>query len=98
MQEWMSSTPKHVSLYSAFGWEPPNFCHASLLVDKNKQKLSKRLESVNIAELRNNGIFPEALNNYVALLGWSHQRENDVMNMQELVSEVYTVYFFGTIN
>jgi glutamyl-tRNA synthetase len=86
----MNSTPKHISIYEAFGWEPPQFGHVSLLVDENSQKLSKRTESTNISELQGMGVFPEALNNFVALLGWSHKNESDVMSMQDLVSNVST--------
>jgi len=86
----MSSTPKHISIYNAFGWESPKFGHVSLLVDQNRQKLSKRFEAMNIAELRDRGVFPEALNNFVALLGWSHSMGNDVMNMQKLIENVIT--------
>lgn len=84
--EWMSSTPKHVALYQAFGWSPPRFAHVGLLVDKDRQKLSKRLESMSMKELRDaNGVFPETLTNFVALLGWSHNIRSDVLSMQDLI-------------
>ncbi|TVY43241.1 Glutamate--tRNA ligase, mitochondrial [Lachnellula occidentalis] len=84
--EWMSSTPKHLAMYQAFGWEPPKFAHVSLLVDKTGAKLSKRTGSVELAEWRDKeGIFPEVLNNFVSLLGWSHSEKHDVMNMEELI-------------
>ncbi|TVY21786.1 Mitochondrial glutamate--tRNA ligase [Lachnellula arida] len=84
--EWMSSTPKHLAMYEAFGWEPPKFAHVSLLVDSTHAKLSKRTGSVELAEWRDKeGVFPEVLNNFVSLLGWSHGQKNDVMNMEELI-------------
>jgi glutamyl-tRNA synthetase len=84
----MSSTPKHLALYHAFGWTPPYFAHVGLLLDKDGQKLSKRLKSTNIAELRDSGIFPETLTNFIALLGWSHHRKTDVMDLGDLIREV----------
>ena len=85
----MSSTPKHVALYQAFGWSPPRFAHVGLLVDKDRQKLSKRLESMSMKELRDaKGIFPETLTNFVALLGWSHNIRSDVLSMQDLIENV----------
>ena len=84
----MSSTPKHVAMYNAFGWEPPKFAHIALLVDKDRQKLSKRMGHTNIRELMEEGIFPEALTNFVALLGWSHSQKSDVMSLEDLVQNV----------
>ncbi len=82
--EWMSSTPLHVALYNALDWQPPLFSHVPLLVDQNRQKLSKRNFDSDVASFRNAGIFPEVLTNFAALLGWSHQQKNDVMNLKEL--------------
>lgn len=82
--EWMASTPLHVALYEAFGWTPPAFGHVPLLVDHNRQKLSKRNLDMDIASYRNAGYFPEALTNFGALLGWSHQQKSDVFNLKEL--------------
>lgn len=84
----MSSTPKHLAMYQAFGWSPPQFAHVGLLVDAKKQKLSKRTGSIDIASYRNNGVFPETLTNFVALLGWSHYEKSDVMSLEELVQKV----------
>ncbi|KAH0602597.1 uncharacterized protein H6S33_008678 [Morchella sextelata] len=86
--EWMPSTPKHAHLYRAFGWQPPRFVHVGLLMGKDKQKLSKRNGSVMVSEFRERGYSPEALVNFVALLGWSHggAGRSDVMTMEQLVS------------
>jgi glutamyl-tRNA synthetase len=86
----MSSTPKHLAMYEAFGWQPPTFAHVGLLLDQKKQKLSKRNGAANLAEWRSKGIFPEAMVNFVALLGWSHNDRRDVMNMEELIRNVGT--------
>ena len=82
--EWMSSTPLHVAMYQALGWSPPLYAHVPLLVDYNRQKLSKRNFDSDVASFRTSGIFPEALVNFAVLLGWSHQQKNDVMNLVEL--------------
>lgn len=73
MKEWLISTPKHLALYMAFGWEPPTFAHLGLLVDVDNSKLSKRNASVNISTYTNDGIFPMALNMWLANLGSSTQ-------------------------
>ncbi|KAI9816852.1 MAG: Glutamate--tRNA ligase mitochondrial [Pycnora praestabilis] len=86
--EWISSTPKHLIMYEAFGWQPPIFAHVGLLQDKKGQKLSKRNFDLDISAFRQDlNIFPEALTNFVALLGWSHDDKNDIMNMQELIEK-----------
>jgi glutamyl-tRNA synthetase len=82
--EWMSSTPLHVALYQAMGWESPVYAHVPLLVDKNGQKLSKRYGNSDVSSFKELGIFSESLTNFAALLGWSHQRKDDVMNLAEL--------------
>jgi glutamyl-tRNA synthetase len=82
--EWMSSTPLHVAMYAAMDWTPPAYAHVPLLVDQNKQKLSKRNFDIDIASFRDKWILPEALINFAALLGWSHQQKNDVMSMGKL--------------
>jgi len=86
--EWMPSTPKHLALYNAFGWTPPAFAHVGLLVNEDGHKLSKRDIATDISYYRNIGILPEALVNFVALLGWSHDQRSDFMQMQNLVDQV----------
>ena len=83
--EWMSSTPLHIALYNAFDWTPPQYAHVPLLVDANRQKLSKRNFDSDISSFRDKqGIYPAALINFSALLGWSHQQKSDVMDLSEL--------------
>ncbi|KAI4134379.1 MAG: hypothetical protein LQ347_001580 [Umbilicaria vellea] len=84
-QEWMPSTPKHLAMYHAFGWEPPAFAHVGLLQDDTRQKLSKRKGDLDVATFAQDGIFPEALTNYVALLGWSHALGDDFLPLQQLI-------------
>ena len=83
--EWMPSTPKHIAMYSAFGWEPPAFAHVGLLVDENGNKLSKRNFDTDITAFKDMEIFPEALSNFAALLGWSHKEKSDVMTLGDLI-------------
>ena len=84
----MPSTPKHLIMYEAFGWQPPAFAHVGLLQDGNRQKLSKRNLDIDIGSFKDKGIFPEALVNYVALLGWSHEEGSDFMTLNQLVNNV----------
>lgn len=87
--EWLISTPKHVDLYNAFGWEPPKFAHLGLLVDLKRQKLSKRDQSTNMSYYQDGLVLPDALLNFSALLGWRGQGpQGDVMNLQEMVDNV----------
>lgn len=88
--EWMASTPKHVHLYNCFGWEPPMFVHVGLLQDEKKHKLSKRSGDVFVGEYKDKGYLPEALVNFVALMGWSHSQRSDVMSLEKLV-EIFDI-------
>ncbi|KAH8801556.1 hypothetical protein F5884DRAFT_824644 [Xylogone sp. PMI_703] len=93
--EWMPSTPKHLAMYDAFGWTAPQFAHVGLLVNHKNQKLSKRDGSIDISSYREQGIFPEVLTNFVALLGWSHSEKTDVMDLQELIEKATMKYTRG---
>ncbi|ESZ94556.1 hypothetical protein SBOR_5046 [Sclerotinia borealis F-4128] len=93
--EWIPSTHMHVAMYKAFGWEPPTFAHVGLLLDKDRKKLSKRDGAIDIATYRDAGYFPEAITNFVALLGWSHDRTYDIMSMQELIDNASMKYTRG---
>ncbi len=84
-EEWLPSTPKHIVLYQAFGWELPVFGHTSLLRNSDKSKLSKRKNPVWASDYLERGIFPEALINYLALMGWSHPQEKEIFNLEEYI-------------
>ncbi|KAF1927602.1 glutamyl-tRNA synthetase [Didymella exigua CBS 183.55] len=84
--EWMPSTPKHMALYTAFGWTPPLFAHVGLLVDEAGNKLSKRNFDTDMAAFQDMHILPETLTNFAALLGWSHREKTDVMTLAQLAS------------
>jgi nondiscriminating glutamyl-tRNA synthetase len=83
--EFLSSTPKHLLLYEAFGVEKPVFAHASHILGKDKKKLSKRHAAVSVDEYRKAGYLPEALINFISLLGWTHPEQKDLFDIQELI-------------
>ncbi len=84
-EEWISSTPKHVLLYRAFGWEEPVFCHMPLLRNADRSKISKRKNPVSLAYYRRAGILPEALNNFLALMGWSYGGDREIFTLAEMI-------------
>ncbi|NTW90248.1 MAG: glutamate--tRNA ligase [Candidatus Moranbacteria bacterium] len=85
-EEWLPSTPKHVLLYEAFGWEPPIFAHLTLLLNPDKSKLSKRQGDVAVEDYLSKGYLPEALINFVAFLGWNPGQGStkEVFSLSEL--------------
>ncbi|MDB4955882.1 MAG: glutamyl-tRNA synthetase [Myxococcales bacterium] len=83
-EEWISSTPKHVLLYQAFGWEPPLFLHMPLLRNQDKSKISKRKNPVSINYYRDIGILPHALLNFLGLMGWSFGGDREKFTLQEM--------------
>ncbi|CAG8696383.1 18988_t:CDS:10 [Dentiscutata erythropus] len=88
-EEWLSSTPKHVALYKALGWNLPEFVHLPLLFNPDRTKLSKRSGDVNVEDLAKRGYLPEALINFVALLGWSSSsgKKDEIFTLDELIAE-----------
>lgn len=88
--EFITSTPKHVLLYQFLGWEPPTFIHLPPVMGKNDDgsisKLSKRHGATGFSQLVDMGYLPEAITNYVALLGWSPKSEQEVFTMDELMA------------
>jgi nondiscriminating glutamyl-tRNA synthetase len=86
-EEWLSSTPKHLVLYDYFGWDRPTYAHLPLLVNERKKKLSKRHGSVSVADFREAGYMPEALVNFIALLGWNPGDDREVFSLSELEKE-----------
>ncbi|MFP3089937.1 glutamate--tRNA ligase [Treponema sp. TIM-1] len=83
-QEWLPSTPLHVILYRSFGWSPPEFCHLPMVMGQDGKKLSKRHGATSVDEFRRQGYLPEALLNYVALLGCSYEEGKDLYTLGEL--------------
>jgi glutamyl-tRNA synthetase len=85
-QEWLSSTPLHVIMYHAFGWEHPVYCHLPMVMGQDGKKLSKRHGATSIDEFRRQGYLPEALINYVALLGASYEEGKDLYTLEALAA------------
>jgi len=85
--EWVPSTPKHILLYQAFGWEAPTFAHVPLVMGEDGKRLSKRHGATSVAEFRRMGYLPEALLNFLALLGWApgEGEEQEIFSRDELV-------------
>ena len=89
-EEWISSTPKHVLLYQAFGWELPIFAHLPILRNPDKTKLSKRKNPVWASWYLEQGYLPDAILNYLALMGWSHPDEKEIFDKEEF-KKVFTL-------
>jgi len=85
-QEWLASTPLHVIMYSAFDWTPPEFCHLPMVMGQDGKKLSKRHGATSIDEFRKAGYLPEALINYIALLGASYEEGKEIYTLEELAA------------
>lgn len=83
-QEWIPSAPLHVLLYEAFGWEPPKYVHLPMVMGKDGQKLSKRHGSTSLQEFVKQGYLPEAIINYVSLLGWAYDDRTEFFTREEL--------------
>ncbi len=99
-EEWLSSTPKHILLYGALDWTPPAMAHLPLILSSGGGKLSKRHAErqgipVSVRQYRSAGYEPEALVNFLALLGWNPGSEQEVMSVEELV-QVFTLERVGT--
>lgn len=84
-EEWLPSTPKHVLLYEAFGWEVPVFAHLPLLLNPDRSKLSKRQGDVAVEDYRKKGFLSEALINFIALLGWTAGDDREFYSINELI-------------
>jgi len=86
-EEWLSSLPKHLLLFRQLGWTPPRYAHVSLLLNKDKTKLSKRQNSVSVEEYIDKGYLPEAIVNFIAMLGWNSGTTQDMFTMHELIEQ-----------
>ncbi len=86
-EEWLPSTPKHILLYEAFGWQPPVFVHLPLILNADRTKLSKRQNDVSTESYKQKGYLKEAILNFIALLGWSTPDNREVFSVDELVQE-----------
>ena len=83
--EYLSSTPKYTRLYNAFGWQEPVYIHCQLITNEEHQKLAKRSGHSSFEDLLEQGFVPEAIINFIALLGWSPEDNTEIMSLQELI-------------
>ena len=86
-EEHLSNTPSQVMLYEALGWTPPAFAHTSLILAEDRSKMSKRKGDTSVKQYRDKGYLPEAVVNFLALLGWSPEGEEEIFLAQELVAQ-----------
>lgn len=84
-EEWIPSTPKHILLYQAFGWETPVFAHLSLFINKGGGKLSKREGATSLLDYRTQGYLPAAVVNFIAMLGWNPKSTEEFFTLEQLV-------------
>ncbi len=91
-EEWLPSTPKHIALYKAFSWQPPEFAHLPLLLNADRSKLSKRQGDVSVEDYIKKGYLKEAIINFVAFLGWNpgSGEENEIFSLAEL-EQVFSI-------
>lgn len=85
--EYLSSSPKYNRLYEAFGWDIPEYIHCPLITDEEHKKLSKRSGHSSFEDLMEQGFLPEAIVNFVALLGWSPEDNQEIMSLDELIDK-----------
>jgi glutamyl-tRNA synthetase len=85
-EEWITSAPKHLLLYQYFGWEPPVLCHMPLLRNPDKSKLSKRKNPTSINYFRRMGFLPEALLNYLGMMGWTMPNGEEKFSLEEMAA------------
>ena len=83
--EWLPSTPRHVLLYEAFGWKPPIFAHLPLILGSDRSKLSKRHGSVSMMDYKDQGYLPDAMLNFLSLLGWSLDDKTTEMDISTVI-------------
>jgi glutamyl-tRNA synthetase len=93
-EEWISSTPRHLLMYQAFGYAPPQYVHMPMIVGADRAKLSKRRGAISILEYRDLGYLPEALFNFLVLIGWSLDDKTEIMTRQQMI-ENYSLERMG---
>ncbi len=88
-EEWLPSLPKHLVLFRMFGWGAPRYAHVPLLLNADRSKLSKRQGDVAAEDYKNAGYLPQALLNFVAMLGWNPGTEQEIFTMEELITQFH---------
>ena len=86
-EEWLPSLPKHILIFKAFGWNPPEYAHVPLLLAKGGGKLSKRQGDVSVEEFINKGYLKETLINFIALLGWNPGTTDEIFSLADLIAQ-----------
>ncbi|MDR7871428.1 MAG: glutamate--tRNA ligase [Tissierellaceae bacterium] len=86
-EEWLPSTPKHIYLYEVFGWDKPVYVHLPTVLNKDRKKLSKRHGDVSVDDFKDKGYLPEGLINYLALVGWSPEDNEEILSMDDLIQK-----------
>ena len=85
-EEWLSSTPKHLAIYKALGWNPPTFAHLPIILAPDKSKLSKRHGTTSVLDYRKQGYLPNAMFVFLSLLGWSLDDKTEVLTIPEIIA------------
>lgn len=86
-EEWLPSTPKHLVLYEMFGWKAPEFAHLPIILAPDRSKLSKRHGATGVFEYKKMGYLPEAILNFIALLGWHSPDNREIFSLADLIKE-----------
>jgi len=84
-EEWLSSTPRHLLIYRALGWEPPYFAHLPMLLGKDRSKLSKRHGATSVLDYAEQGYLPDAMFNFLGLLGWSLDDHTEIISREQFI-------------
>lgn len=84
-EEWLPSTPRHLLLWEALGYKPPEYAHLPLILGADRSKLSKRHGAASVTEYAEQGYLPDALFNFLALLGWSLDDKTEIMSREEII-------------
>jgi nondiscriminating glutamyl-tRNA synthetase len=98
-EDHISNTPKQILIYKAFGWEWPEFAHLPMILNADRTKLSKRKNKVSVDDYLAEGSLPEALVNFIALMGWTSPKGQEILSMKELIEQfdLYKVHKGGAI-
>ena len=83
-EEWLSSTPRHIQIYKALNWTIPKFAHLPMILAPDKSKLSKRHGATSVLEYMRQGYLPEAMFNFLTLLGWSLDDKTDIISIPDI--------------
>ncbi len=86
-EEHLPNTLRQLMLYEALGWKPPKFAHVSLILGKDRSKLSKRHGATSVSQFKKEGYLPEAMTNYLALLGWNDGTDREEFTLKELIEK-----------